>query len=188
MPYPFPGPFDYRVPDDLAAEPGDVVLVPLNRREEIGVVWDGPSDASVPDHKLKPLIGLIDTPPMQADLRRFVDWVAAYTLAPPGEVMAMALRVPRKPTGPASGWRRAASPPETRLTDARQKILDVLARAEPRTTSELARVAGVSVAVVRGMADLGLLVAEVMAAPVPFSLPDPAHPGATLAPDQATAA
>ena len=188
LPYPFPGPFDYRVPDDLAAEPGDVVLVPLNRREEIGVVWDGPSDASVPDHKLKPLIGLIDTPPMQADLRRFVDWVAAYTLAPPGEVMAMALRVPRNPTGPASGWRRAASPPATRLTDGRQKILDVLARAEPRTTSELARVAGVSVAVVRGMADLGLLVAEVMAAPVPFSLPDPAHPGATLAPDQATAA
>ena len=42
LPYPFPGPFDYRVPPDLDPKPGDVVLVPLNRREEIGVVWDSP--------------------------------------------------------------------------------------------------------------------------------------------------
>ena len=38
--YPFPGPFDYRVPPDCDPHPGDVVLVPLNRREELGVVWD----------------------------------------------------------------------------------------------------------------------------------------------------
>ena len=40
LPYPFPGPFDYRVPAELTVQPGDVVLVPLNRREEVGVVWD----------------------------------------------------------------------------------------------------------------------------------------------------
>ncbi len=42
LPYPFPGPFDYRVPPDCDPQPGDVVLVPLNRREEVGVVWDAP--------------------------------------------------------------------------------------------------------------------------------------------------
>ena len=45
LPYPFPGPFDYRVPAELTVQPGDVVLAPLNRREEIGVVWD-PRDQS----------------------------------------------------------------------------------------------------------------------------------------------
>ena len=42
--YPFPGPFDYRVPAELTVQPGDVVLVPLNRREEVGVV--GPRDSA----------------------------------------------------------------------------------------------------------------------------------------------
>src|ERR1700757_910366 len=93
LPYPFPGPFDYRVPPGLDPQPGDVVLVPLNRREEVGVVWDCAADEGVPDHKLKPIAGVIDTPPMRPALRQFIDWVASYTLAPPGEVMAMALRV-----------------------------------------------------------------------------------------------
>src|SRR5580704_13790981 len=118
LPYPFPGPFDYRVPPELVVRPGDVVLVPLNRREEIGVVWDppgqgpggdpadGPGDGGVPERKLKPLIAVIDTPPMRAELRRFVDWIASYTLSPPGEVMAMALRVVSADTGRApAGWR-----------------------------------------------------------------------------------
>ncbi len=108
--YPFPGPFDYRVPAELDPAPGDVVLVPLNGRETVGVVWDGPSDIPAPDHKLKPIAAVLDTPPMRPALRRFVDWMAAYTLAPPGEVMAMALRVITPETGPASvGWQRAGT-------------------------------------------------------------------------------
>ena len=47
----------------------------------------------MPAHKLKSIVGMLDTPPMRASLRRFIDWIAAYTLSPPGEVMAMALRV-----------------------------------------------------------------------------------------------
>ena len=42
-------------------------------------------------------------------------------------------------------------PDGVRMTQARQAVLDVLARAEPRATSELARAAEVSGAVVRGM-------------------------------------
>ena len=52
LPYPFPGPFDYRVPPDLHPRPGDVVVVPLNRREEVGVVWDQPAGDTVPDLSL----------------------------------------------------------------------------------------------------------------------------------------
>ena len=185
LPYPFAGPFYYRVPDHLSPVPGDVVLVPLNRREEIGVVWDGASDGAVPDHKLKSLIGQIDTPPMRADIRRFVDWIAAYTLSPPGEVMAMALRVVRQQPGPVGGWRRAEHPPvDARLTDARRRVLDVLAQQEPRSAPELAHAAGVGVGVVRGMADVGLIVAEALPVGVAFGWPDFNHPGPTLSPDQ----
>jgi len=126
LPYPFPGPFDYRVPPGCDPHPGDVALVPLNRREEMGVVWDAPADDAVPDHKLKPLIGLVEAPPMREDLRRLVDWMAAYTLAPPGEVMAIALRVPRAAPGPATGWRLADPLPDMRLTDARRRVVEAL--------------------------------------------------------------
>ena len=135
LPYPFPGPFDYRLPAELTVQPGDVVLAPLNRREEIGVVWDpgtrptgsgplagssgagevpdgsgnGADDHGVPERKLKALIAVLDTPPMRPDVRRLVDWIASYTLSPPGVVMAMALRVVSPtPDGrnPAGAWPR----------------------------------------------------------------------------------
>ena len=188
LPYPFPGPFDYRAPSGITPEPGDVVLVPLNRREEMGVVWDGPADNGVAEHKLKPVIGIVDTPPMRAPLRRFVDWMAAYTLSPPGEVMAMALRVMRPGDGPLSGWRRVQPSPDTvRLTPARQRVLDLLSRSEPRSTADIARQAGVGTGVIRGMADVGLLAAAELSARAPFAWPDPAHPGPALSPAQDTA-
>jgi primosomal protein N' (replication factor Y) len=188
LPYPFPGPFDYRVPPDLDPHPGDVVLVPLNRREEIGVVWEAAADPAVPDHKLKPLLGVVDTPPMRAELRQLIDWMAAYTLAPPGEVMAMALRVVRAPPSPAIGWKRADPLPEVRLTEPRRRVLAALETAQPRSTTELCRLADTGSGVIRGMADAGLLVAALLQSAVPFVAPDPDHPGTTLSPDQAMAA
>ncbi|HTI82432.1 MAG TPA: primosomal protein N' [Acetobacteraceae bacterium] len=189
LPYPFPGPFDYRVPPNLYPEPGDVVLVPLNRREEIGVVWDHGADDAVPDRKLKPIAGMIDTPPMLPALRQFVDWVASYTLSPPGEVMAMALRIITRTTAaPPSGWRRVLPPPDARITAARQKVLDALAQHEPSSTSELAHTTGTSPGVIRGMADAGLLEPAILPTAAPFALPDTDHPGTILAPDQGAAA
>ncbi len=189
LPYPFPGPFDYSVPADLDPQAGDVVLVPLNRREEIGVVWEAPADARVPDRKLKPIAAIIETPPMRPALRQFIDWVAAYTLAPPGDVMAMALRVVVPGLGPAmTGWRRTDRVPDARTTEARQKVLDALAAKEPRSTAELAQAAAVGAGVVRGMAAAGLLAPAVLPVAPPFAIPDPEHPGEALSPDQIAAA
>ena len=188
LPYPFPGPFDYAVPEGLDPNPGDVVLVPLNRREELGVVWDAPPDASVPDHKLKPLISLVDTPPMAEPLRRLIDWMASYTLSPPGEVMAMALRVVRHLPGPTSGWRRADPLPATRMTEARQRVLAALAEHEPLATGDLARAAGVSAGVVRGMADHGLLLPAALPNIAPFGLPRASDADVRLSPEQAVVA
>jgi primosomal protein N' (replication factor Y) len=199
LPYPFAGPFDYRVPPDLQPKPGDVVLVPLNRREEVGVVWDKPADPqadapAVPEHKLKSVVSVLDTPPMGEALRRFIDWIAAYTLSPPGEVMAMALRVVSTGAGrpafhPVLRYRRAealspAPTPMPRITLARQRVLDALTRQEPRLAADLMREAGVSLAVLRGMADIGLLVSDTVAPEAPFQPPDPDYPGSPLSDQQ----
>ncbi|HEY4045140.1 MAG TPA: primosomal protein N' [Rhodopila sp.] len=187
LPYPFEGPFDYRVPPDLTPEPGDIVLVPLNRREEVGVVWDGPSDARVPTHKLKSLVGILKTPPMGESLRRFIDWVAAYTLSPPGEVVAMALRVVSPGLArPALCYRRADPLPPARITPLRQRVLDVMARQEAWLATDLMREGGVSAATLRGMADAGLIIASTAPTAAPFQRPDPDHQGPVLSVQQQT--
>ncbi|HEX2943309.1 MAG TPA: primosomal protein N', partial [Rhodopila sp.] len=184
LPYPFPGPFDYRVPEELSPVPGDVVVVPLNRREEVGVVWDGGPDQAVPPHKLKSVAGILDTPPMGESLRRFVDWMAAYTLSPPGEVLAMALRVVSHNVRPVAMYRRADAPPTGRLTPPRQRVLAALAQQEPRAAADLLRETGVSSAVLRGMLEAGLLMQEHVVPGAPFQRPDPDHPGPPLSPVQ----
>jgi primosomal protein N' (replication factor Y) len=185
LPYPFAGPFDYRVPSGMHPKPGDVVIVPLNRREEIGVVWDAPAGDPVPSHKLKAVAGILDTPPMGESLRRFVDWIAAYTLTPPGEVMAMALRVVSSGMArPIVRYRRADPLPAVRLTPPRQRVLDVLAAREPQTAADLLKAAQVSAAVLRGMTEAALLVTELAAPAAPFLPPDPDYPGQTLSPQQ----
>ncbi len=189
LPYPFAGPFDYRVPPSMQVQPGDLVLVPLNRREEVGVVWDGAPDASLPDARLKPVSARLEAPPMRADLRQLIDWIAAYTLAAPGEVLAMALRINAlRPDAPATGWRLADAPPEVRQTEARQRVLVLLADGAPRGGSDIAKAAGVSAAVLRGMAGAGLLLPATLPVSPAFARPDPAHPGPALSLAQAAAA
>ncbi len=184
LPRPFRGPFDYAVPPGLDPRPGDVVLVPLNRREEVGVVWDGATDARLDAGKLKPVTAVLEVTPLPAPLRRFIDWVAAYTLAFPGDVLAMALRVNALVSEtPAPGWRLAAQG-GGRITEARARVAAVLADGRPRATAELARLAGVGTGIIRGMAQAGLLEPVALPARALFDLPDPAHSGPVLSPAQ----
>jgi primosomal protein N' (replication factor Y) len=86
-------------------------------------------------------------------------------------------------------YRRAADPvPLVRITPARQRVVDVLDRQEPRLLADLAREAGVSPAVLRGMTEAGLLVAEVAAAGSPFAWPDPEFEGPALSEQQVAVA
>ena len=91
--------YSYAVPDDLSLAEGDLVAVPLGPRERLGVVWalrPGAGD------NFKKVAGKYDAPAMPASLRRLVDWLAWYTLAPKGSALGLALKVPT-PTGPGSG-------------------------------------------------------------------------------------
>ncbi|MBV9654851.1 MAG: primosomal protein N' [Acetobacteraceae bacterium] len=188
LPYPFDRPFDYVVPEDLDVRPGAVVLVPLNRRESVGVVWDGAPDDAIPVERLKPVSAVLDQPDLPQALRQFIDWVAQYTLAPPGDVMAMALRViDRRPLDQPTGW-QIADTGSARVTPARQRVLDALASGSPVAGPALARMAGVGSGVLKAMAEAGLIAAAPMPARPMFASPDPDHPGPSLSDAQAEAA
>ena len=200
LPLPFPGPLDYLPPsaDDIP-EPGTLVRVPLGRREETGCVWDVdstvPPDLAAPPgpaidiRRLRPIRATLDIPRLPQSLRRFVDWLAAYTLTPPGLVLAMALRACNTDTPrPTLGWTRGETDPaDIRMTPARARVLGALGNA-PRSTGDLASLADASPAVIRGMAAIGLLREAPLPPEAHFATLDPAFNPPVLSPGQAEVA
>src|SRR5215475_6818188 len=195
LPLPLAGSYDY-LGGDLASDntlaPGDFVVVPLGRRETIGVIW-GPGTGEVPESKLKPVIARLDVPPLPEVTRRFVDRVAAYTLAPPGAVLRMAMSVSAalEPPRLLAAWRPAANPPAEappRETPARRRVLAVLAQGPARATADLAREAGVGTSVIKGMAAAGLIEAVTLPRGSAFRQPDGFMAGPDLSPAQRKAA
>ena len=108
--------YSYRVPEGLSLAPGDLVTVPLGARgETMGVVWaDNASPNPRLHNRMKDVADKLDVPPLKTELRKFVDWVADYTLSPRGMVLRMALRMGEH-LGPARervGVRLAGPPPQ----------------------------------------------------------------------------
>ena len=189
LPLPLPGVFDYRVPPDLEIEPGAFVSVPFGRREAIGVVWSEGCSGEVPDSRLKEVCDRLDVSALPESTRRFVDWVARYTMAPPGSVLRMAMSVTDAlfPAKPRAAYRIAGTPPDLRLTPARKRVLALAADGFPRPAIELAREAGVGAGVVTGLARAGALELVAMPEPRP-SKPDPSAPAVALSAEQRAAA
>src|SRR5262249_42203896 len=198
LPLPLPAALDYLPPPDAAPEPGSFVHVPLGPRRLVGVVWEG-ADESLPAERLKPVLEVLPVPALRFELRRFVERVAAYTMAPPGMVLRMAmsaadaLRPPRaqrlcaiSPAGRAALAGPVAKPV---LTPARQRILAALCAA-PMAAAEAARLSGCGAGVVRGLIALGLVEEFVAAAdpPAPAEAPRWRNSGPALSADQQAAA
>ncbi len=189
LPLAVPGPFDYCLaPSDPVPAPGDFVAVPFRGRTEAGVVW-GPGDADLPEAKLKPLLGRLDCPPLSAENRRFIEWVAAYTLSSPGAVLKLAMSEPSA-LAPEAGeiLYRASGVKPPRLTPARARVLEAAAGAS-RRLGDLAALANVGPGVIRGLAAAGALAA--VAAPraaAALPAPDADLPALPLSDVQAMAA
>ena len=93
LPLPLAGAYDYAVPSGMNVAAGDFVSVPLGARRVAGVVWGHATD-EVAAAKVKPIAATLAAPPMSDELRQLIDWVASYTLSPPGAVLRMAMSVP----------------------------------------------------------------------------------------------
>ena len=194
-----PEALDYLAPEGTSPpEPGSFVSVPLGQRSLTGVVWDGVGD-ELPEERLKPIIEMLPTPRLQPELRRFVERVAAYTMAPPGSVLRMTMSVPEALQPPRPRRLCAASPTgaaalggattETRLTPARRRVLEVLCDGPPMPAAELARLAGCGTGVVRDLIAAGLVEERFASAEAPeLRSPDWRLCGPALSPDQSIAA
>ncbi|MGL4093369.1 primosomal protein N' [Agrobacterium cavarae] len=189
VPMPAPGPYSYGVPDDMVVEPGSIVQVPLGPRQVIGVVWDKNDGPPVDPKKLRPITKTFDCPPLREEMRRFIDWVASYTLSPPGLVAKMALRAPAAfdPEPMVEGLRLTEARPE-RLTPARERVIELAGEGHGWTRSGLAHAAGVSTSVVEGLAKQGVFETVFLPAPPVVAEPDPEYSPARLEGPQRQAA
>ena len=184
------GALDYAVPDGVTLTPGDVVVVPLGPREITGVVWEADRlpAKDVPDAKLRAVRLKLDVPPIAEPMRRLIDWVADYYLAPPAAVLRMALSVSSALGGDRSvvEYRLTGTAPG-RATPQRTLALE---RLEGRQGSirDLARAAQVSDAVVRGLVGCGALEALSVSADAPLPVPDSDFAAPALETAQADAA
>jgi primosomal protein N' (replication factor Y) len=200
LPLPLPEALDYLPPGGIAPpEPGSFVRVGLGSRNLVGVVWEGNGGEELPLDRLKPVIEVLPAPPLRPEMRRFVERIAAYTLAPPGMVLKMAMsveeallpRTPRRvcaltPTGLAALESVDAG---RKLTAARRRVLQALHDEGACSTAELARRAGCGAGVVRGLIAAGsigeeFVSGEAAAAPIP----DWRAAGPSLSRDQEIAA
>ena len=191
LPLPLAGAYDYVVPEGLTLQPGEFVIVPLGPREVLGVVW-GKGTEDLDSAKLKEVVErLEEAPALPEAVLKFVDWVSAYTLAPPGAVLRMAMSVPSalEPPRLAAGYRFARMPePGERMTSQRKRVIELLAEGMAWLPADLAREAGVGTGVLKAMEKDGLLDRIEMPAPPPFGAPDLDRPGRVLNEDQAASA
>ncbi len=189
LPLPLAGAYDYRVPDDQVVSVGDVVSVPLGARTARGIVW-GAGTGDVDESKLRDLGPTCPVPPFPTALLRFIDWVASYTLAPPGAVLRMALSVPDALAPPKETvvYRLSADVPTYRATNARERVIAFLRDAPPLPAADIAREAGCGVSVVKGLAAMEVLVTDRVAATPDVPLPDEARSGLNLNERQRAAA
>src|SRR3954470_11173508 len=91
LPLPLAGAYDYKLPPGASPARGALVSAPLGNRTVLGAVW-GAAEGTVGDNRLKVAEPLEGAPALPRRLCDFIDWVADYTLNPPGAILAMALR------------------------------------------------------------------------------------------------
>jgi primosomal protein N' (replication factor Y) len=188
VPVPTGEPYSYAVPEGMSVGPGSIVRVPLGPRQVAGIVWDGQC-GDIEPKRLRGIEEVFDCPPIGADMRRFVEWIASYTLSAPGMVARMVLRVPAAfdPEPPVEGLRLTSAQPE-RMTDARRRVLEHAADGFAWTRSGLAHAAGVSSTVIDGLREQGVF-ESVLLPPRPIvAAPDPGYSAPALTPVQEEAA
>jgi len=180
------GPLDYKVPADMQVEHGSVVVAPLGPRQIIGIVWEEerlPTDP-VPESKLRAILEVLPIPPLQAELRRLIEWTADYYCAPLVSVARMVLSSGGAIRGPTTmtEYRLTGGLPE-RMTSQREIAMELL-EGEQATIRELAEIAGVSDGVLRGLVGQGVLEPVSVDIDRPYPRADAGHATVQLSSEQ----
>lgn len=168
LPMPLPV-LDYAVTGESAPAPGDFIEVELGQRRMAGVVWDE-GDGKLPDSRLKQAGERLSIAPMQPAMRRFLSMAADYTMTPPGLMLRLATRVPDlgRPAPMRTILRPGPARP-ARMTPERERVLAAVApEGSDISAADLARKAGVSSGVIRGLVQAGALLAIEIPADAPY--------------------
>ena len=180
---------DYRAPEG-GARLGDFVEAPLGPRRVLGVVW-GPGEGGLAPEKLRPIARVLDAPPLRPAMRVFLARAADYTLTPLPHMLRLASRAPGLGAPPSARpvLRLSGAAPD-RMTPARARVLAAFAEFGNLgfAPGELAHLAGVSGAVVKGLEAQGVILREEAPRDAPPAWLDPGAPARDLSPDQARAA
>ena len=185
LPLPLGQSYDYALPAGVLARRGMLVRAPLGSRQLVGVVW-GTAQGGIAGDKMKACepLGQARLP---ETLCNFVDWVAQYTLAPAGAVLAQALRVQGlfDETPQRQGF--AAGLAGEKITPARRRVHELMCDGHIRTAAEIAKQAEVRSALISAMAKSGQL-RRVQLPDAPFPEPDHSFDAVKLSFDQLRAA
>ena len=198
---PVGGIYDYLAGPAVGAVRGTIVVVPFGRRHLPGIVM-GVAIGDVQVAKLRVVESLVTLPPLSDALVQFIERVAAWTMAPLGAVVKMVLSQPAAFDRPPQQKRYSIGTPagETRLTTARQHVLDYFAKNEAPaapdhqaetvgvTAAMITAACGASQAVINGMETAGLLQVKFVSADQPLPLPRHDLDHVTLTSDQQQAA
>ena len=187
IPLPVPEAFDYVVPDDMVVARGDQVAVPLGPRLMRGIVAEV-FETTGSNRKLKAVESVLDDPALPSSTVDFVEWAGRWTLSAPGEMASTALKGLRAPRPrPERMVRRVGDREPARATASRTAVLEAVGE-RALAGADLARAAGVSSGVVKGLIDEGVLEIFEVAPEAAFERPDPGHAPSSLNADQAAAA
>jgi primosomal protein N' (replication factor Y) len=192
---------DYAVPEELsgAVVPGALVACPLGPRRILGVVVG--RDAPTHEGRLQPIAGVVEAPPVAADLLDLAAWMARYYVAP----TATCLRLVLPPGGggalrrtPDGSWRLAPPPTGPRAVLTARLLRDPADAGSPRrrqvaealrdaggtlAAADLVRRAGTTMPTLRAMARAGVVALDAARGDAPA--PDgPRSAPPPLTPDQ----
>lgn len=188
LPLPVAGFYDYHISGETEYELGAIIEVSFGGRPAIGVVW-GPGEGTLTDDKLKLAGPVLPLPAMTAILRQFIDRVAAYTLAPPGAVLRMALSAPKSllPVRSSVLYKLSSDNNLPVKSPARLRIARLLSDGVARPAAEIVQTLGCSSGLIKAMVKSGEIIPLAAEPPSPFLKPFVAS-HITFSPPQAAAA
>ncbi|MFC3071407.1 primosomal protein N' [Phenylobacterium soli] len=186
LPLPLPEAFDYAEPEGMELQVGDQVAAPLGPNLMRGVVT-GLRDGAGHNRPLKAVQARLEEPALPEKTLEFVQWAARYAVDAPGQPLAIALRGARAPKAKPQKLIEPTGVLPGRPTEARLKVL-AAAKAGAASAADLARAAGVSAGVVKGLLEEGALAVRTLEPAVRFEAPDPLRAGSKLNDSQAAAA